>query len=132
MAERTPDDQRLRHHPEGRFAANQMAIDLQEAIARLRAEPGAGEGGRRQETLYRQGGSTVALFAFDRFTHLAEHKAKGFVSMHVLRGRLKVTAEDKIHDLRAGQILFLAPDVSHAIAAEEESEMLLTIHLTSS
>src|SRR5579872_6673187 len=130
MPEPTPKTARLRQHPQERFAAAQIPIDLQTTIARLRSEPNSGEGGHRQETLYRGGGSTVALFAFDRFTGLSEHKAKGVVSMHVLRGRLKITAADRVHELRTGQMLILAPGVGHAVAAEEESEMLVTVLLT--
>lgn len=131
MAEVTPNPpQRLRPHPQERFEAQrQIEIDLAAVTARLRAERGGGEGGRRQETLYRQGGSTIALFAFDRFSHLAEHTTKGVVSMHVLRGRLKITADARVHELRTGQMLVIAPGVPHAIAAEEESEMLVNIHL---
>jgi quercetin dioxygenase-like cupin family protein len=121
--------ERLRPHPTDRFAAPQIEVDLQAMIKRLRAEPGAGERGHRQETLYRRGGATIALFVFDRFTRLEEHKASGIVSMHVLRGRLKITAGGTAHDLRAGQMLITAPDVPHEIVAEEESEMLVNIHL---
>jgi len=129
MSEPIPQDPRLRQHPHERFAAPQMAIDLQTMIASLRSEPHAGERGHRQETLYHHGSTTIALFAFDRFTDLPEHKANGTVSMHVLRGCLKITAAGQVHELRAGQILFLAPGVPHAVAAEEESEMLVTVHL---
>lgn len=130
MPQGAPTDARLRRHPAERFAPDQIEIDLQTAITSLRSEPDAGEGGHRQQTLYRRGRSTIALFAFDRFTHLREHKASGVVSMHVLRGRLKITAAEHVHELGAGQLLVLAPDVPHAIAAEEESEMLLSVHLT--
>lgn len=122
-------DTRLRQHPDERFASGQMEIDLAAATTKLRSEPNAGEGGHRQETLYHHGGATIALFAFDRFTHLAEHKVAGVVGMQVLRGRLKITVDGKVHDLKAGYMLVLAPGVKHAIAAEEESEMLLTVHL---
>jgi quercetin dioxygenase-like cupin family protein len=129
MPEPTPQDARLRQHPQERFGAPQIHIDLQTAVAKLRSESHAGERGHRQETLYRGGGSTIALFVFDRFTELPEHKAKGIVGMHVLRGCLKITAADQVHELRAGQMLVLAPEVPHAVAAEEESEMLVTLHL---
>jgi len=121
---------RLRPHPDERFAEPQIPIDLGAVTARLRSEPSAGERGHRQETLYRYHGSTIALFAFDRFTCLPEHKANGSVSMQVLRGRLKITAADQVHELGPGMMLVLAPGVPHAVAAEEESEMLVTIHLT--
>ncbi len=125
----TNADTRLRPHPEARFAAPQLEVNLEAVIARLRSEPQAGEGGHRQETLYRHDGLTIALFVFDRFTRLAEHRANGIVNMHVLRGRFKITAEDQVHELRAGQMLVLAPGLKHAVAAEEEGELLLTVHL---
>jgi quercetin dioxygenase-like cupin family protein len=130
MPEPASQEARLRQHPQERFAARQLQIDLQAVVARLRSEPHAGERGHRQETLYRHGGYTTALFAFDRFTGLSEHKANGIVNMHVLRGCMKITAAAQVHELRAGQMLILAPGVEHAVAAEEEGEMLVTVHLT--
>ncbi len=121
---------RLREHPDTRFAASQIAVDLEQVAAGLRSEAGAGEGGHRQQTLYRRGTLTIALFVFDRFTHLPEHQAQGAVSMHVLSGRVKITAEGRVHELRAGQMLVTAPGVRHAVAAEEESRMLVTVCLT--
>jgi quercetin dioxygenase-like cupin family protein len=50
--------------------------------------------------------------------------------MHVLRGRLKITVEEQVHELQGGQMLVLAPGMEHSVAAEEESEMLLTVRLT--
>lgn len=129
MAERIPDDQRLRRHSEERFAPQQIRLDLNAIASRLRAEPHTGERGHRQETLYHHSGLTIALFLFERFAHLSPHRAKGVVSMHVLRGRLKITAEQQVHELQSGQMLVLAPGMEHAVAAEEESEMLLTVRL---
>jgi len=129
MSEPEPQEPRLRQHPQERFAAPQLQIDLQDVIARLRTEPHAGERGHRQETLYRHGGYTIALFAFERFTGLSEHKANGIVNMHVLRGCMKITAASQVHELRAGQMLILAPGMAHAVAAEEEGEMLVTVQM---
>jgi quercetin dioxygenase-like cupin family protein len=50
--------------------------------------------------------------------------------MHVLRGRLKIRAAGQVHELRNGQMLILAPGVPHSVAAEEESEMLVAVHLS--
>ena len=122
-----PQEGRLRQDPRERFAAPQLQVDLETVIAKLRSEPHAGERGHRQETLYRRGGYTIALFAFDRFAGLSEHKANGIVNIHVLRGCMKITAAGQVHELRAGQMLILAPGVAHAVAAEEEGEMLVTV-----
>jgi quercetin dioxygenase-like cupin family protein len=130
MPEPAPQEPRLRQHPNERFAVPQLQIDLQGVVARLRAEPHAGEGGHRQETLYHRGGYTIALFAFDRFTGLSSHRAKGIVNIHVLRGCMKITAADQVHELRAGQMVILSPGMEHAVAAEEEGEILVTVYLT--
>ena len=126
----TPGHDRLRQHPEARFAPPRVQIDLNAAVARLRSEPRAGEGGHRQETLYNAGGLTIALFVFQRFTGLPEHRAAGTVNMHVLRGRVKITAEGEVHELGSGQMLIVAPGLKHSVAAQEESEMLVTVRLT--
>lgn len=123
-------DARLRPHPQTRFAPPQIALDLNAIVSRLRSEPQTGEGGHRQETLYKDGGLTIALFVFERFTGLKEHRATGIVNIHVLHGTLKVTAEEQVHELRTGHMLILAPGVPHLVRAEEETEMLLTVRLS--
>jgi quercetin dioxygenase-like cupin family protein len=130
MSESESQTGRLRQHPQERFAVPQLPVDLEKVISKLRSEPQAGERGHRQETLYRRDGYTVALFAFDRFTGLPAHKANGIVNIHILRGRMKITAADQVHELRAGQMLILAPAIEHSVAAEEEGEILVTVHLT--
>ena len=119
----------MRQHPQERFAVPQLLVDLETVISKLRSEPHAGERGHRQETLYRHGSYTIALFAFDRFTGLSAHKANGIVNIHVLRGCMKITAANQVHELRAGQMLILAPGMEHTVAAEEEGEILVTVHL---
>jgi quercetin dioxygenase-like cupin family protein len=127
MEETNPD--RLRPHPAARFDAPQHQFDLDAVAARLKHEPRAGEAGRRQQTLYKRGPVSVSLFVFDRLTRLAAHRAKGVVTIHVLAGRLQVTAESQTYDLRPGGLLVLAPGVEHDVAALDESHMLLTVNL---
>jgi quercetin dioxygenase-like cupin family protein len=129
METETPKDARLRPHPQDRFAPLQIVIDLGVNVDRLRREHQTGEGGHRQETLYKDRSLTIALFLFERFTGLKAHRVAGLVSIHVLRGTLKITAEGQVHELRDGQMLLLAPGVSHDVRAEEESEMLLMVRL---
>src|SRR5690349_18794621 len=93
MPDANANEGRLRPHPNDRFAPQQLAIDLNATAARLRQEAHTGERGHRQQTLYHEQGLTIALFLFERFTHLPTHRAKGLVNIHVLRGKLKVTTE---------------------------------------
>jgi quercetin dioxygenase-like cupin family protein len=122
----------LRQHPTPRFAAQQHQYDLNEVAAKLRQEFEAGEAGHRQETLYKHGPTTVALFLFGHLTRLPPHRAKGVVTIYVPEGHLQVTAEGQVHDLHAGHLLVLASGVEHNVVAREESRMLLTVHLDTS
>ena len=127
MKEETPE--RLRQHPESRFAAMQHSFNLDEVAARLKQELEAGEAGHRQETLYKRGPMSVSLFLFGHLTRLAPHRAKGVVTIQVLKGHLQVKAEGQVHDLPAGHLLLLASGVEHDVAAQLESQMLLTVCL---
>jgi quercetin dioxygenase-like cupin family protein/hemerythrin-like domain-containing protein len=126
------DSERLRRHPTERFHPSQHLIDLREAAAQLLAEPQSNERAQRQKTLYRHGPVTVALFVFDRGAQLPQHVAEGVVTVQVLEGRLKMSAEGQAHDLSAGQMLVLAPGVKHDVRAEEPTRMLLTVCLETS
>jgi len=119
---------RLRQDSHSRFTSPQSAFDLEAVAGALAQEVGAGEAGRRQVTLYKHSATTIALFLFGHLTHLPPHRTNGTVVIHVLRGRLRVTAESQEHDLGAGQLLVLAAGVEHNVAAFEESAMLLTVH----
>jgi quercetin dioxygenase-like cupin family protein len=127
MAEQRND--RLRPHPAERFAAAQHQFDLDQVIATLRQELHAGQAGHRQQTLYKHGPTSISLFLFGRLTRLSPHRARGVVSIHVLKGHLRVVADGQSHDLRGGSLLVLAPEVEHDIVAHEESDVLLTVHL---
>lgn len=122
-------EERLRQHPDERFSAPQHHVDLSAITAQLRAEPLPSQRNHRQETLYRHGPVTIALFLFERGARLPQHVAEGVVTVHVLEGRLNMTAEGKSHDLSAGQLLVMAPGVRHDVHAVDSTRMLLTVCL---
>ena len=120
---------RLRTHPDQRFSAGQRKIDLQEATDQLQAEDGTSGQGHRQTTLYKHGGATIALFAFESGGRLAEHHTRGTVTIHALDGHLRINAGGEMYELAAGQLVVLAPDVPHDVTATAASRMLLHVHL---
>jgi quercetin dioxygenase-like cupin family protein len=121
--------ERLRLHPSRRFAGESHAFDLGEALRDLRAEVHPVERGHRQMTIFHRAPVTQVIFAFEPGGELADHAAHGLVTIHVLEGRLTVRADGYDHELSAGCILVLNPDVRHDVRASEVSAMLLTVHL---
>jgi quercetin dioxygenase-like cupin family protein len=124
----TEPEARRRPRPSDRMAAAERAIDLPAAIRALRAEGKASGNGHRQITLMHNGPVRLVLFAFDKGGRLPDHQAPGWVTIHVLHGRLTVRTPDEQHELREGHILTLSPDVSHGVEADAEADMLLGIY----
>ena len=98
------------------------------ALRALRAESSPSANGHRQITLVHKGPVRLVLFAFDKGGRLPEHQAQGWVTIHVLRGKLTVQTPDEQHELGEGRILALAPDVPHDVEAHAESDMLLGVY----
>jgi quercetin dioxygenase-like cupin family protein len=57
---------------------------------------------------------------------LSPHQVDGIVSLHVLRGRLRVSAEG-VMDLASGGLLVLDKEVAHTAEALSDSSLLVTV-----
>jgi quercetin dioxygenase-like cupin family protein len=123
------EKERRRTHPSERFAGESHAFDLDEVLRDLRAEAHPAEHGHRQITIFQRAPVTQVIFAFEPSGELTDHTAHGLVTIHVLEGQLVVQADGRDHELRAGCILVLNPEVRHNVRALEASAMLLTVHL---
>jgi hypothetical protein len=58
---------------------------------------------------------------------LKEHHADGTISIQVLKGSIRFTAQGDDHSLRVNGVLMLGPSIKHKVEALEESALLLTI-----
>lgn len=124
----SPSD-RLRPPPSERFAGPEHRIELAAALDALRAEPHESTDRHRQITVFHKGPLRIVLFTFEAGAGLPSHRAPGFVVIHTLRGRITVKTMNASHDLAAGQLVLLDPEVVHDVTAAEPSDMLLTISL---
>jgi len=121
-------EERRRPRPSDRFAGAEHAVDMPVALRALRAEAQSGVNGHQQITLLHHGPVRLVLFAFEAGGRIREHRAPGWITIHVLRGSLHVRTPDAHHALNEGQILALAPDVPHDVDATEETDMLLGVY----
>ena len=100
-----------------------------DAIAREQAKrASAASSGRSAETVF--GGHEHALrqtvLALTAGSALDEHENPGEATVQVLRGRVRLTAGQVAWEGRAGDLL-VVPDARHALAAIEDSAILLTV-----
>ena len=99
-----------------------------EAIAREQARrAAAASSGRSAETVY--GGHEHALrqtvVALLAGASLGEHENPGEATLHVLTGRVQLTAGTDMWEGRTGDLLVI-PDTRHGLHAVEDSVVLLT------
>jgi quercetin dioxygenase-like cupin family protein len=118
-----------RSHPTERFAGDNHFFDLGHALKQLRGEAHEARKGHRQVTVFHRVPVTQVLFDFERGGELTEHAANGLVTIHALEGHLTVRTAGATHELRAGMLVVLNPNVRHSVHAIEASAMLLTVHL---
>lgn len=126
------EQERLRPHPDERFAGESHVFDLSEALKKLRAETHEGQRGHRQMTIFHRAPVAKVLFAFEAGGELADHAANGLVTIHVLEGSLTVQATQATHQLQTGMMVVLAPGVRHSVRAAAAAAMLLTVHMEKS
>ena len=58
---------------------------------------------------------------------LKEHKADGNVSIHVLRGRIRVKLDHNTAEFEQGQMMILSAGVSHSVEALDETAFVILI-----
>jgi quercetin dioxygenase-like cupin family protein len=119
---------RLARGRPGRETARMQKFSL-DAIAREQAKrAAAASSGRSAETVY--GGHEHALrqtvLALAAGSSLHEHESPGEATIHVLRGRVRLTAGEVAWEGRSGDLL-VVPDARHALQAVQDAVVLLTV-----
>jgi quercetin dioxygenase-like cupin family protein len=101
--------------------------DLGAAGARLRTQAPWPSSGHSAVSLVHTPDLRIVLLELRAGAHVPEHRSVAPVSMHTIRGRVRLEIADRTVTLTADQLLTIDPDVPHAIHAEEDSALLLTI-----
>lgn len=83
--------------------------------------------GHFARTLFKKPDFRMVLISMDRGSILKEHHADGTISVQVLKGSIRFTAQGEDYRLRANGILTLGASIKHEVEALEESAFLLTI-----
>jgi quercetin dioxygenase-like cupin family protein len=111
------------------MAGRALRFGLENEIARLRSEEGAGEGGggRNAITLVKDGPLRVVLVVLGSGREMDEHAAPGPATVHVLEGRVRIAAEAEECTCERGAFVVFEGGVEHRVIAEAESTLLLTV-----
>ncbi len=86
------------------------------------------ESGRSSETLVKYEQFRIVLVRMKPGSYMSHHRADGPISIHVIQGRIRVhLPEDRMEDLKSGDLLTLERCLEHDVETLEESAFLLTI-----
>ena len=116
----------LRTH---RLKGNVLSFALRGEATAIEQSAAYQRSGRTAKTLVSAGRLRIELVALRKGASMAQHRAKGHVTIHVLRGALQVTTTEGPADLGPGGLMVLAPNVTHAVTARRDASFLLTLAL---
>jgi quercetin dioxygenase-like cupin family protein len=83
--------------------------------------------GHFARTLFKKPDFRMVLISMDKGSIVNEHHADGTISVQVLKGSIRFTAQGDDHGLQVNGVLMLGPSIKHKVEALEESAFLLTI-----
>ncbi len=107
---------------------NKMSL---QALAREQLERAhRADAGRSATTVYGGHETTLrqTIIALTAGSGLAEHENPGEATLHVLSGRIRLTAGETAWDGRDGDLLVI-PDRRHELTAVQDAVVLLTVAL---
>lgn len=118
-----------RPHPttERPLDAPLLTFDFPALLTQIKREDTWHKGSRNAVTLYKGEGLRVVLVAMRIGTTIPSHRADSPMSLQVIEGVLKFSADAQTVTLRQGQLLTLHAGMPHAVEAVEESVFLLTV-----
>jgi quercetin dioxygenase-like cupin family protein len=106
-------------------------IDVtQEKILSLADETRFAANGIVSRTLLRTTNLRVVLFGFAEGQELSEHTSTQSAVVQILSGECEISLAGKAHAVKAGQLIYLPPNLPHALSATKQFSMLLTLSRT--
>lgn len=79
------------------------------------------------KTLIKKEIGNITLFAFDQGQGLSEHTAPFDAVVHILDGEAEITIGGQPQIVRAGEMLIMPANVSHALQAKVRFKMVLVM-----
>lgn len=108
-------------------------IDLaQEKILSLADETKFAANGIVSRTLLRTANSRVVLFGFAEGQELTEHTSTQTAVVQILSGECEFSLGGKPYVAKAGDLIYMPPNLPHAVRATQQFSMLLTLSKTES
>ena len=103
-----------------------IPIDQQKIIS-LAGETKFAANGIVSRTLFRGANGRMVLFGFAEGQELTEHTSTQQAMIQILSGECEFFLAGKPHNLKTGDLLYMPPNLPHAVKATKQFSMLLTL-----
>lgn len=98
----------------------------QEKVISLASETKFADNGIVSRTLFRGANGRVVLFGFAEGQELTEHTSTQQAIIQILSGECEFFLAGQPHNLKPGDMLYMPPNLPHAVKATRQFSMLLT------
>lgn len=98
-----------------------------EKVVSLADETRYAPNGIVSRTVLRTANSRVVLFGFAEGQELTEHTSTQHAVIQMLSGECEFSLAGKLNNLKAGDLLYMPPNLPHAVRATKQFSMLLTL-----
>jgi quercetin dioxygenase-like cupin family protein len=96
-------------------------------ILSLADETRFAENGIVSRTIFRSPFCRVVLFGFATGQELSEHTSTQHALVQILSGECEFFLSGNSHPLKTGNLLYIPPNIPHAVCATQPFSMLLTL-----
>jgi len=98
-----------------------------EKIISLSNETQFAANGIVSRTLVQTPNSRTVLFGFAEGQELTEHTSTQHALIQILSGECEFSLAGEPHNLKAGDVLYMPPNLAHSVKATHQFSMLLTL-----
>jgi quercetin dioxygenase-like cupin family protein len=102
-----------------------------ERILCLQAETQYAPNGIVSRTILRSDNLRTVLFGFAEGQELTEHTSTQHALVQILSGECEFSLRGQAQQMKAGDFLYMPPNVPHAVKATDQFSMLLTLSKSS-
>jgi quercetin dioxygenase-like cupin family protein len=104
-----------------------LRFDLTEETQRASDPEALARTGRSARTLLKDGPLRVTLIVLGPGGDIPEHQTEGPITIHVLRGALRLNVEGTDYGLGTGDLLSIGTGASHSLMSDQGAALLLTV-----
>jgi quercetin dioxygenase-like cupin family protein len=104
-----------------------LIVAAREKVLSLADETQFAPNGIVSRTLLRTVNFRVMLFGFNEGQELTEHTSTQSAIIQILSGECGISLAGKPHLAKAGDLIYMPPNLAHAVRATKQFSMLLTL-----